>query len=316
MINFESFITRLDEESLQEIIGKEAISILNTMDSNLSRLYNLQTVIVNLFSPYELIQKKKIRDILINILKKEEAENLATLFTNVSINNPFEFLIKYRYKDENDFQKLFSFFQLPTREIIAKKEFIDEFSVIPQYPLFNYQRNAINEINNYLFHKDKRVLLHMPTGSGKTRTAMNIICSLLIKKEPGTILWFANTEELCEQAVSEFEKAWSSLGNREIKIYRYWGSSDLDITKLKDGFIVAGLAKTYNLLEKNSSAIGKVAGNCSLVIMDEAHMAIAKTYKLILDTFTVFNASLLGLSATPGRTWNNPIADEIGRAHV
>ena len=39
-------------------------------------------------------------------------------------------------------------------------------------------------------------------------------------------------------------------------------------------------------------------------------MAIAPTYKLILDTIMSFNCSLLGLSATPGRTWNDPSADE------
>jgi DNA repair protein RadD len=38
-------------------------------------------------------------------------------------------------------------------------------------------------------------------------------------------------------------------------------------------------------------------------------MAIAPTFKLNLRILISFNSSLLGLSATPGRTWNDPDAD-------
>src|SRR5690606_28960927 len=64
------------------------------------------------------------------------------------------------------------------------------------------------------------------------------------------------------------------------------------------------------LLSRDATSISKLAAKCSLAIMDEAHMAIAPTYKLILSIITNFHSSLLGLSATPGRTWNNPEADE------
>jgi superfamily II DNA or RNA helicase len=43
--------------------------------------------------------------------------------------------------------------------------------------------------------------------------------------------------------------------------------------------------------------------------MDEAHMAIAPTFKTNLAVLISFSSSLLGLSATPGRTWNEPDAD-------
>jgi len=60
--------------------------------------------------------------------------------------------------------------------------------------------------------------------------------------------------------------------------------------------------------------IGKMsvfADNTSLVIMDEAHQAIAPTYKLLIETIIVLNkASFIGLSATPGRTWNDPDSDQ------
>ena len=76
-----------------------------------------------------------------------------------------------------------------------------------------------------------------------------------------------------------------------------------------DGFIVGGLLKVFNLLKKDAAKISKLGSSCSLVIMDEAHMAIAPTFKLNLQVLMSFGASLLGLSATPGRTWNDPILD-------
>lgn len=62
-------------------------------------------------------------------------------------------------------------------------------------------------------------------------------------------------------------------------------------------------------------SIGFVSGlgaKTGLVVMDEAHQAIAPTYQLILDALAdpFPQTGLLGLSATPGRTWNDVDADE------
>jgi len=309
-MNLFSFATRFDEEFIQDIVGRPAISILNTMNTDLARLSRLQSVLLNIYSPYELLYNKRTRNLIFALLKPEEATNLSSILNNdVAIPNPYDFLNSFRFKDY-DFAKLFSFFELAI---------LDEQEIIPflqmkllqaEYPLFEHQRKAVHELNTLLYSDNKRVLLHMPTGAGKTRTAMNVICNHFRLNEPTTVVWFANTEELCEQAMEEFEKAWKLLGNRELNAIRYWGGSNVDISEIKDGFIVAGLAKIYNLLDKSAASISKLAAHSSLIIMDEAHMAIAPTYKLILNTITSFDASLLGLSATPGRTWNDPDADE------
>ena len=59
----------------------------------------------------------------------------------------------------------------------------------------------------------------MPTGSGKTRTAMNIIVDYLRSQEPSLIVWLAYSEELCEQAATEFQRAWQYLGDRDCYLY-------------------------------------------------------------------------------------------------
>ena len=51
--------------------------------------------------------------------------------------------------------------------------------------------------------------------------------------------------------------------------------------------------------------------NSALVIIDEAHQAIAESYRFVLDVLTerIEGSRLLGLTATPGRTWNEPDKD-------
>ena len=89
----------------------------------------------------------------------------------------------------------------------------------------------------------------MPTGSGKTRTAVNYASEYLRAETNRVVVWLANSEELCEQAYEEFLRAWSFLGNREITSVRYWGSHDYDLSTLKDGFVVIGLAKAFSRLK-------------------------------------------------------------------
>lgn len=69
--------------------------------------------------------------------------------------------------------------------------------------------------------------------------------------------------------------------------------------------VVAGLAKVYHAAKKSIRFINQLGVHCSLVIIDEAHQAVAETYKLVLDALVIpyEKTALLCLTATPGRTW-------------
>jgi superfamily II DNA or RNA helicase len=156
-------------------------------------------------------------------------------------------------------------------------------------------------------------MLHMPTGSGKTRTSMNAICELMVRNEPFLTVWLAHSEELCEQAVGEFGAAWRHLGNREVTVQRWWGPHELGAEGRQDGLIVAGLGKAYSAAKGTRwREVGELAGRVGLVVMDEAHQAIAPSYQLVLDLLSQAGepTPLLGLSATPGRSWNDLDADQ------
>ncbi|RYX87834.1 DEAD/DEAH box helicase [bacterium] len=308
LIDIKNLITRLDEQAFQNILGKEVIGTLNLLGGKYVYSENLLKVLFNTYSTQELLIKKVSRNYLIDAMSNNEINNLVSLLEVRPIGNIYNYVKEVNFKGEIQ-EKLFEFFG----EKLSKEsplEWISEVSILPKYPLYSYQINVQRKINKYLSTEKNRVLLHMPTGSGKTRTAISYICRYFLENNYSNVIWFANTKELLDQAFSEFVKAWTLLGDREIKAVKYWDKSTVDLTMLKGCFIVAGLDKTYQALMKNVGAISIFAGNCGLVIMDEAHMAIAPTYKLLIENMVINNASLIGLSATPGRTWNNPEEDK------
>jgi DNA repair protein RadD len=308
-MKFDKFISRVDEILITKILGRESIRILEILNTDNTRISILQKVILELYSPQELLIEKVLRDELIDLLKVNEAIELLSKLDESYENIDIYAKLKSKFKIQNELKIIFEYFELDVAEAEMKVEKSSLEVIKPKYQLFKHQREAIKELKIKINSNGKKVLLHMPTGSGKTRTAIDFTCSHLRQNEPTTTIWLAHTEELCEQAFQEFSSAWDILGNREIEVVRYWGNSQIDLKTIKDGFIVCGLSKLYSLLTQDSSTISIIAQKCSLVIMDEAHMAIAPTFKLNLNTLISFGASLIGLSATPGRTYNDPYRD-------
>ena len=141
---------------------------------------------------------------------------------------------------------------------------------------------------------------------------MHIVANHLRVREPTLVCWLAQNAELLEQAASEFENAWHHLGSRKLSLLRFWGSRRTDPLSVTDGLIVAGLGKMAAFEKHNPAAIRQLADRTTLVVMDEAHQAIAPTYFDILSalyTKRPHNA-LLGLTATPGRTWSDISEDQ------
>lgn len=303
-----NLLSRFDISTYQDILGDEIIGTLKELGANYLYSEQLNKILLNNFSKEELLLNSNSRNKILEVLREEEANRLLTHLNGEEHKDPWKKLFKLKFKGET-LKKLFFFFGL-NMPIYEKAEWIDELGVTPNYPLYDYQRSVIKKINTVLSSTQNRVLLHMPTGSGKTRTSISFICQYLIENENTNVVWFANTVELLDQAFNEFVRAWRNLGNRELKTIKYWSESEVDLSQLKGCFIVAGLNKTYNTLLNDVEKMSSFASNCSLVIMDEAHQAIAPSYKLLLETMLITRkASLIGLSATPGRTWNEPEED-------
>lgn len=186
-------------------------------------------------------------------------------------------------------------------------EEVDGPSELP--PLHDYQEQVAGRMVDLLLSPEpKRGMLRLPTGAGKTRVAVEAVTRFVRRRgrPPGPVLWIAQSNELCEQAVASWKFVWSKAGPAErLTINRFWGSNDaapvLDATQL----VVATDAQLHRRLGQDAYAWLRDA---SVVIVDEAHRALAPEYTGILDALGINRYGtarpLIGLTATPFRGRN------------
>tara|TARA_R110002020_G_scaffold113252_5_gene260573 strand:+ start:5096 stop:6586 length:1491 start_codon:yes stop_codon:yes gene_type:complete len=149
--------------------------------------------------------------------------------------------------------------------------------------LRTYQEKAINSVNSNLDKDIRNQLLVMATGTGKTFTAANII------KNKKT-LWITHTEELINQSASVMRNEGFTTG-----IIKQ------DKMELDNDVVVASIQTLWRRLDMIDSK------QFDTLIVDEAHMAMAKTWQ---KAFNHFDADLkLGLTATPWRGDGMPLGD-------
>lgn len=310
-MKFEDLLSRADDELLQELLGSKVLRLARTLDPQLLSPRKLREVLVSLHPPAHLLVDRPTRNKLLELLRENEAE-LLTKALGIAHGDPYHALGRLTSQNQDKLRILFAFFELTLPEPESEESLPAIRKVQASYALFQHQRDAIERVMSVLNEEPYRCLLHMPTGSGKTRTAINAVCDHLRHSRQTAVVWLAHSEELCEQAASEFEKAWSLLGNRDITVFRFWGSYEIDPTAIRDGVVFAGLPKIYSRAKQSLKFISTLGGRTSLVVMDEAHQAIAPSYRLILDALVLPfpKTALLGLSATPGRSWSDIAADE------
>ncbi len=177
-------------------------------------------------------------------------------------------------------------------------------AVSPSYGLFHHQRLSAKAVAEAL-SEGPSVLLHMPTGSGKTRTAMHLVADHLRCREQAVVVWLSQQPEVLEQAVDAFLESWRALGNRDTRVHRLFGEFPIDLDSITDGLVVGGFQKLTALEGRAENALLSLGDRTSLVIVDEAHQAIAPTYNSVVRALSRKqpDTKLLGLTATPGRSW-------------
>lgn len=188
----------------------------------------------------------------------------------------------------------------------------------PYKSLKDYQGNLYYRACEALTAPMSRLVLQMPTGSGKTRTAMEIVIATLqdnMNKDGSRVLWIANSSELCEQAVQCFIDVAKHVGRIPIEVIRYWSSfsngSIFDPFKTNTSFTVASFQTLWSKL--NASPAELRVDEFDLIVVDEAHISVARTYRQVITEFAhKSDCRVLGLTATPGRisiTETNQLAE-------
>ena len=302
-MNIKTLLLRLGSEKLVKLIDNEIFKVLQLRNKKLSNQKNLIDVILLLNSEKKLLTEKISRDLLIDALKQSEAEIIGKLF-KINSQNIWKSLKDLNFKNKKILELFLSIFEIKIENKIVIKSEEDKTNpnqIEPLYSLFNHQINVLNKVNEKLNKTNKRVLLHMPTGAGKTRTAINLICDYLKKNKTALVVWLAHTEELCQQASDEFNRAWGIIGNKKINSYKLFKDLRFDIEKINKGFVVLSLDYAYSLTKRAQNKFFNLARNTNFVVMDEAHMSVAKSYKQVLNILVNKDTNLVGLTATPGR---------------
>jgi superfamily II DNA or RNA helicase len=187
----------------------------------------------------------------------------------------------------------------------------DEFVVpgaVKLKPLHDFQEKIREELEEVLTSRgrDGRALkgmVELPTGAGKTRVATETVLRLFVEGAmSGTVLWIAQSEELCEQAVQTFGTVWRWLGDeRPLTIGRLWNTNVVHEPDTEFSVVVATDAKLDRVADTPEY---EWLSRASAVFIDEAHRAGgSKMYTKILRWLGVDGRSwerpLVGISATP-----------------
>jgi len=191
-------------------------------------------------------------------------------------------------------------------------------------PLHDYQETIAARIKALLApdSEDRRGLVPLPTGAGKTRVAVQALVEHMVST-PGDVrvVWVAETEELCEQAVQTWSYIWRAMGDsaRALTLSRLWGSGS---ATERDGLqvVVATIAKLDAIQDNQTGSWKEGYGwlaRPAMIVVDEAHKSIAPSYSRALSRLggaartADMTTPLVGLTATPFRGYDERGTDEL-----
>ena len=318
---------KFSTEQLQNYIGINTLDeltyylpLLRSNEFNESDLYkknNLATIF-NAFSGVDYLEKKEFRKDFFSSLDDETLKKISPIFfkeeDKFNRSKIIEKCSNLKWEKNDETEKLTKILNIDENLLPEKKEITPEIisnfeAVYPFKSLKEYQSTVSFKAIDELQNSASRFVIQMPTGSGKTRVAMEVISEFInSSKKNVKILWLAHQKELCGQAFQCFIEVWSHLRSKKLDLYRLW--NDGDTTSLPDeldnnSFIVGNFQKLHSEILNKPLNYRCIKNNLDLIIIDEAHKAIAPTYKNVIDSLSSITTKVVGLTATPGRSIDN-----------
>lgn len=298
-MNWKKILNRLSDSDLISVSSPLVSSALETSELTSQN----RRALINNFSYTEAKDRRHLVNLLLQNLDQVDSDYLA--HSGIQIGSS---------RSQSDDNKILTF-------VFGSDDFESSLSASIQDVcmdkarlLFPHQLEALRKLQNIKMAGASAVMLHLPTGVGKTRTAVRFLVNSLLSSRQGSIVfWLASRSELLYQASSEFELAWQLVGERPCKVVRLWGNTAVDIEKILSCdtcVIFAGFQKMRPF--SSDSAFLPAFKRTILCVVDEAHQSLAPSYLDVIKACTSWNTRgsfLLGLTATPGRTWNDPVED-------
>ncbi|MGG2056317.1 DEAD/DEAH box helicase family protein [Lysinibacillus pakistanensis] len=171
--------------------------------------------------------------------------------------------------------------KMPLTNIVIKEDITNRY----------YQKEAILSICEAFSNNQRKGLLVMATGSGKTRTAISLVDVLTNNHWIKNVLFLADRTSLVKQAFRNFNTLLPTLSLCNMLEKK----SDPEAARM----VFSTYPSMMNAIDEVKSKDGDrlfTVGHFDLIIIDESHRSIYQKYKSIFD---YFDGMLVGLTATP-----------------
>ena len=306
----------LDDVTLRKIAGPVIVSAVEsaTATDTEERLAE----ILLLKYDRKILDEKEIRLAIIDGLSPQDAKDFCRDLSFLE-GNPFVQLHEYfsSYSASKS-EQLVGFLGLDFRFVKEERrddreaemkisiELGEKIALKPY--LHPFQKRLKDETMNRLERGESHLLLQMPTGAGKTYTALEAVVDHLRKPRMDQfVVWLVDTNELAEQALASFLPLWKQKGDKEITLFRLFKNFSSRYELVSGGVVFASFQKLHSVINNpNHDAYQSVLHLircCELLIVDEAHTSVADTYEHCIQQFVRNeHTRIVGLTATPGRS--------------
>ena len=156
------------------------------------------------------------------------------------------------------------------------------------FTLRPYQDDVITQARVSVSNGNKRLIIHAPTGAGKTCIAAHLID--LARGKGNKILFLANRRELVFQA----QRTLTECG---IESGIIMNGEEADLSKAVQ---IASMQTYVRRMKIDDQLYNPWFHNASIVIVDECHGSISPSYQKVLQSYGD-NVVVIGLTATPCR---------------
>ncbi len=311
-------LRKIDSHTLRRLVGDDIINAVKCI-SFVESENELANILLMKYGN-DILKEKEVRKAIIDSLDKKTAMNFCGQL-KIAVS-----------KDYESYEKLITYFSsfslLKSQQLVdfldldkgfylqneSDERSPDENVSIMENPnarirpfLHSYQKRIKDDVVKLIRKPGRKCMVQMPTGAGKTYTALEAVVDLL--RSPGFeryIVWLVDSNELAEQSLQSFKNLWVSKGDHPLRAFRLFKSFMSDFSRYKGGVVFASF-DIFNSIMKNTetarySHLKHLIENTDLLIVDEAHASIAETYIECIEHFSSQeNTRVVGLTATPGR---------------
>ena len=246
-------IQRMSEKDVATIVGDDLVTLINAIPGIADRVGAIQTVAVRFLHDRaeELFSSAKIRDLLFSSMSSTKQQELASRlgtfqFAELKTFNPTGNI--------ENWQRLLGFFGIDVRSTIRFSPGPTRSNIVALFDLFPYQKGVADRACEVAEDSHGRAIVHMPTGSGKTRTAMHVLCRFLNANYSSLVVWLAGSYELLDQAADAFQTSWHLKGDRSVDLVRVFEPKGHALETRKGSLFFASQRRTQVALSRQTNS--------------------------------------------------------------